>query len=78
MMGMTRHRLDVFALCSGLLFVGIAIGFLLDGLDVWNADPTWIAPLFLIVLGIAGLLSTVGRQLRERTSPPEPEPEPAD
>jgi hypothetical protein len=76
MIGMTRHRLDVFALCSGLLFVGLAIGFLLDGLDVWNADPTWIAPLFLIVLGIAGVLSTLGREGRERVSQGEPAPAP--
>ena len=34
---MTRHRLDVFPLCAGVLFMALAIGFLLDGLDVWNA-----------------------------------------
>ena len=34
---MTRHRLDVFSLCAGVLFMALAIGFLLDGLDVWNA-----------------------------------------
>ena len=71
---MTRHRLDVFALCAGVLFMALTIGFLLDGLGVWNADASWIVPVLLIVFGLAGVLTTVGRHTRRTNSLPEQEP----
>ena len=74
---MTRHRLDVFSLCAGVLFMALAIGFLLDGLDVWNADASWIVPVLLIVFGLAGVLTTVGRHTRPRSMPPTTGPESA-
>ena len=69
---MKRHRLDVFALAAGTFFVVLAIGFLLDGLGTWDVDVTWFAPVVLIALGLAGLLSTLARVLR-RDPPSEPE-----
>jgi hypothetical protein len=71
--GMTRHRLDVFALCAGVLFMALAIGFLLDGLGVWDADASWIVPVVLIVFGLAGVLTTLGRHTRANAPPPEPD-----
>ena len=73
---MTRHRLDVFSLCAGMLFMALAIGFLLDGLDVWNADASWIVPVLLIVFGLAGVLTTVGRHTRPHSPVPPENPEP--
>ena len=67
---MTRHRLDVFPLCAGVLFMVLAIGFLLDGLDIWNAHASWIGPVLLIVFGLAGVLTTVGRYTRPGSSTP--------
>jgi hypothetical protein len=58
---MKRHRLDVFALCAGVFFVALAVGFLLDGLDAWDMNVAWIGPILLIVLGLGGVLSTLGR-----------------
>ena len=72
---MTRHRLDVFALCAGVLFMALALGFLLDGLGVWNADASWIVPVLLIVFGLAGVLTTVGRHTRVRPAVPPENPE---
>jgi hypothetical protein len=70
---MNRHPLDVFGLCAGVFFVALAVGFLLDGLDVWDVDAGWIPPTLLIVLGIAGVLSTIGRASRpERPDGSEP------
>ena len=74
---MTRHRLDVFPLCAGVLFMVLAIGFLLDGLDIWNAHASWIGPVLLIVFGLAGVLTTVGRYTRPGSSTPS-ETEPAE
>ena len=72
---MTRHRLDVFPLCAGVLFMALAIGFLLDGLDVWNAHASWVVPVLLIVFGLAGVLTTAGRYTRPGSSTPsEPTP----
>jgi hypothetical protein len=68
---MTRHRLDVFALCAGAFFVALAVGFLFDGLDAWDMNVTWIGPILLIVLGLGGVLSTLGR-----VSTPDPPTEP--
>jgi hypothetical protein len=58
---MTRHRIDVFALCAGLFFVLLAVGFVLDGLDTWDMDVGRVGPLVLITLGLAGVLSTLMR-----------------
>ena len=59
---MTRHPLDIVSLVAGLLFAGLGVAFLLDALDAWSADLTWVPPIVLIVLGLAGVLSTVVRQ----------------
>jgi hypothetical protein len=69
-----RHPFDVFAACAGLTFSALAIGFLLDGLDIWDLDTTWFAPLLLIVLGVAGVLSTVIDRRVEAAVPDPPEP----
>ena len=78
---MTRHRLDVFPLCAGVLFIALAVGFLLDGLDVWDVDASWVGPVLLIAFGLAGVLTTVGRHTRpgsptasENTPAEHPEP----
>ena len=65
---MKRHRLDVFALAAGTFFVVLAIGFLLDGLGTWDVDVTWFAPVVLIALGLAGLLSTLATSVAARSA----------
>lgn len=64
-----RHPTDFFALFGGLLFAALGVGFLLDALETWDADVTWVAPLVLIALGLGGVLATVTRRdEREHTS----------
>ena len=60
-----RHPFDAFAFCAGALFIALAIGFLLNGIDASDLDTGWIWPLALVVLGLAGVLSTVGRRPRD-------------
>ena len=62
---MKRHPFDAFAFCAGALFIALAIGFLLNGIDASDLDTGWIWPLALVVLGLAGVLSTVGRRPRD-------------
>ena len=71
---MKRHRLDVFALAAGTFFVVLAIGFLLDGLGTWDVDVTWFAPVVLIALGLAGLLSTLDASVADAIPRPSPRP----
>jgi hypothetical protein len=58
---MKRHRLDLLSLVAGLLFAGLGTAFLLDALDQWSADLTWVPPIVLIVLGLGGVASTIDR-----------------
>jgi hypothetical protein len=63
---MKRHSIDIVGLVSGMLFMALAVGFLLDALDVWRADVGWVPPIVLVALGLAGVLSTATRASRTR------------
>ena len=63
---MTRHRFDPFAFIAGALFLALSVGFLLDGTDAWDVNARWIGPAVLMTFGLAGLITTVGRQVRTR------------
>lgn len=52
---MRRHEVDVFSLVTGLVFVAVAAGHLLDvGTDL-DFNGRWIVPIVLVALGVAGL-----------------------
>ncbi|MGQ0825981.1 MAG: hypothetical protein ACT4OX_13295 [Actinomycetota bacterium] len=59
---MNRHRLDLFALSAGLVFLALAVGFLLDATDTWDAEVMWLPPVLLIASGLSGVLSTLTRR----------------
>ena len=70
---MKQHRFNPVAGSAGLCYVILAVGFFLDAIDVWDAEVAWLAPVFLIAFGAAGVLSTVTRGARsEPTSEPAP------
>lgn len=52
---MRRHDLDLFSLVTGLVFVGIAFGHILDVASDVDFDGRWIIPVVLVALGVAGL-----------------------
>lgn len=56
---MPRHDLDPLSLVAGVLFGGLALCALLDGV---GAPAGVVLPLLLIVVGVAGLLSTRARR----------------
>ncbi len=56
---MWRHDRDTVSLMSGLLLVLLAGAFLVDDLTGLDVDGRWAAPLVLIAVGAAGLLSTL-------------------
>jgi hypothetical protein len=55
------HDLDITSLISGLLFTGLAAGFLADGLELWNLRLEWVWPILLVGLGIALLAPSRAR-----------------
>lgn len=52
---MRRHDLDVFSLVTGLVFVAVAIGHLLDETSDVSFDGRWVVPLVMVAIGVASL-----------------------
>jgi hypothetical protein len=67
---MKRHDLDWLSLFAGLLFAGLGTTFLFNSLGTWSANLTWVFPIVLILIGIAGVVSIVARP--NRTAPQTP------
>ncbi len=69
---MERHERDGVSLMAGLLLVLLAAVFLVDDLTGLDVDGRWAAPVVLIVVGAAGLLSTVRPVVRDEGSSTAP------
>jgi cytochrome c oxidase subunit IV len=64
---MRRHRLDLFSLLAGLIFLLVAGAYLADAAGVLTVRARYLVPLVLIALGSAGLIGAVhGRRRRDR------------
>jgi hypothetical protein len=53
---MERHRLDVFSLLAGLLFVTVAVLSLADLLPLTGVDLRLLGPVILVLFGLALVL----------------------
>jgi hypothetical protein len=63
-----RHELDLTSLIAGLVFVGVAVAYLVGTYTDTRIGAGWLLPIALIGLGLAGLAGAVRRGLRP---PPE-------
>ncbi len=61
---MQRHELDLMSLVAGLVLLGVAAAYLIGYLTDVRIDASWVAPLALIGLGLAGLAGGVSRARR--------------
>ncbi len=52
---MRRHELDLVSLITGAVFALVAVAHLVGAATGDSLDPLWLAPAFLIGLGVAGL-----------------------
>ncbi len=56
---MYSHERDTVSLMAGLLLVLVAAVFLVTDLTDLHVDGRWVAPVVLIVVGAAGVVSTL-------------------
>jgi uncharacterized integral membrane protein len=60
-----RHERDGVSLMAGLLLVLLAAVFLVDDLTGLDVDGRWAAPVVLIAVGAAGLLSSLRPAIKD-------------
>ncbi|WDZ91761.1 hypothetical protein [Nocardiopsis sp. HUAS JQ3] len=65
---MAERRTDWGSLVAGLLFLGLAVGFVMRGTGDWEFNVLWVLPVLLGGLGAAGAARVLARHRRERPS----------
>ena len=63
---MWRHERDTLSLMAGLLLIDVGGLFLLTDLFSVDLDGRWIVPAVLLVVGAAGLASTLRRRTEKQ------------
>jgi hypothetical protein len=58
---MRKHDLDATSLVAGLVFVGIAVAYLIGAFTSTRIEAGWILPIGLVGLGLAGLAGSLVR-----------------
>ncbi len=71
---MRRHELDLTSLVAGLVFVGIAVAYLVGAYTSVHVDAGWVLPIGLVGLGLAGLGGTLRAGLRSDDDGPDQPP----
>ena len=61
---MRRHELDLTSLVAGLVFIGIAVAYLIGSYTSVRIDAGWVLPIGLVGLGVAGLAGSLRVGLR--------------
>ncbi len=62
---MTGRGYDLVAAGTGVLFIVLGGAYLLDALDVWDAEARVVLPLLVIGLGLALLFGALTRKDEE-------------
>jgi H+/Cl- antiporter ClcA len=72
---MRRHAFDPISLVTGLVFLAIAVTYLVAAATGAHVSAGWVLPLGLIGLGLAGLAGSLRRGLRgQRDDEPVAQP----
>ena len=66
---MRRHELDLASLVAGVVFIGIAVAYLVGAYTRVRIDAGWVLPIGLVGLGLAGLGGTLRAGLRAGDAP---------
>jgi hypothetical protein len=65
-----KHPLDLTSLLAGLVFVALAAVYLLAAATGNHVDASWVLPLALVALGLAGLAGGITRAVRRPAPAP--------
>lgn len=61
-------RLHKGTLFAGVIYLGLGIAFALEAMEVWTlriGDLRFVAPLALVVVGLAVVIGSLGREDRQ-------------
>jgi len=62
---MARRRADWGSLVAGLLFLGLAVAFVVRGTGDWEFNVLWVLPVLAVGLALAGVARALTRRTRE-------------
>ncbi|WP_017590352.1 hypothetical protein [Nocardiopsis ganjiahuensis] len=71
---MTKRRTDWGSFVAGLLFLGLAVAFVVQGSGSWEFNALWLLPVLALGLGVAGVARALFRS-RPRDTGELPPPE---
>ncbi|HJE57943.1 MAG TPA: hypothetical protein K8V84_05425 [Nocardiopsis listeri] len=63
---MTKRGIDGGSLVAGVLFLGLAVVFVVQGSGSWDFNALWLLPVLFAGLGLAGVARAL---LRSRPDP---------
>ncbi|WP_116248203.1 hypothetical protein [Nocardiopsis sp. FIRDI 009] len=58
---MARRRTDWGSFVAGLLFLGLALAFVVRGTGDWEFNVVWVLPVLAAGLGVAGVARALTR-----------------
>ena len=67
---MRKHPLDLTSLLAGLVFIGLAAVYLIAAATGNEVDSSWVLPIALVALGLAGLVGGITRAVRRPDDAP--------
>jgi len=70
-----KHPIDLTSLLAGLVFVALASVYLLAAATGNHVDASWVLPIALVALGLAGLAGGLTRAVRRPAPAAEDETE---
>lgn len=64
---MTKRGIDGGSLVAGVLFLGLAVVFVVRGSGSWDFNALWLLPVLFAGLGLAGVARALLRSRSDRT-----------
>ncbi|MFD3686841.1 hypothetical protein ACFWTE_18715 [Nocardiopsis sp. NPDC058631] len=66
---MAKRRTDWGSLVAGLLFLALAVAFVVRGTGDWEFNVVWVLPVLVAGLGAAGVARALTRRSRKEPAP---------
>ncbi|SIO85239.1 hypothetical protein [Nocardiopsis sp. JB363] len=67
---MTKRGIDGGSLVAGVLFLGLAVVFVVQGSGSWDFNALWLIPVLFAGLGLAGVARALLRSRPDRSGAP--------